>query len=165
MMSKFEDNGGYYIDGVPYMDCKITGEPVKNVSTDATSVIGDKALMSRMYKMFPEEMEEKLNPINQQVVLLGWHWMNEFVDKDGNVFHKGKEQPKLKGTLPPTKVKPPKKKTKRRTKDEILVGSIKRKKRFLKRNYRNKKIFLITTYRGYMSKKKKSQWATTKLSH
>ena len=25
--------------------------------------------------------------------------MNEFVDKDGNVFHKGKEQPKLKGTL------------------------------------------------------------------
>ena len=31
--------------------------------------------------------------------------MNEFVDKDGNVFHKGKEQPELKGTLPPTKVK------------------------------------------------------------
>ena len=36
--------------------------------------------------------------------------MNEFVDKDGNVFHKGKEQPDLKGTLPPTKVKPRKKK-------------------------------------------------------
>ena len=35
----------------------------------------------------------------------GWHFMNEFVDKDGNVFHKGKEQPKLKGTLPPTKIK------------------------------------------------------------
>ena len=42
----------------------------------------------------------------------GWHWMNEFVDKDGNVFHKGKEQPDLKGTLPPTKVKPRKKKKK-----------------------------------------------------
>ena len=39
----------------------------------------------------------------------GWHFMNEFVDKDGNVFHKGKEQPKLKGTLPPTKVKPKRK--------------------------------------------------------
>ena len=38
--------------------------------------------------------------------------MNEFVDKDGNVFHKGKEQPDLKGTLPPTKVKPRKKKKK-----------------------------------------------------
>ena len=42
----------------------------------------------------------------------GWHFMNEFVDKDGNVFHKGKEQPELKGTLKPTKVKPPKKKKK-----------------------------------------------------
>ena len=42
------------------------------------------------------------------------------------------------------------------------LRSIKRKKRFLKRNYRNKKIFLITTYRGYMSKKKKSQWAKYK---
>ena len=43
-MSKFEDNGGYYIDGVPYMDCKITGQPVRNVSTDCKEVIGDKAL-------------------------------------------------------------------------------------------------------------------------
>ena len=42
----------------------------------------------------------------------GWHFMNEYVDKDGNVFHKGKEQPDLKGTLPPTKVKPPKKRKK-----------------------------------------------------
>ena len=42
----------------------------------------------------------------------GWHFMNEYVDKDGNVFHKGKEQPDLKGTLPPTKVKPRKKKKK-----------------------------------------------------
>ena len=42
----------------------------------------------------------------------GWHFMNEFVDKDGNVFHKGKEQPELKGTLKPTKVKPPKKRKK-----------------------------------------------------
>ena len=29
----FEMNGGYFIDGVPYMDCKITGEPVRNVGT------------------------------------------------------------------------------------------------------------------------------------
>ena len=45
--------------------------------------------------------------------------MNEFVDKDGNVFHKGKEQPELKGTLKPTKVKPPKKR-KKLTADEKL---------------------------------------------
>jgi len=55
----------------------------------------------------------------------GWHWMNEFVDKDGNVFHKGKEQPELKGTLKPTKVKPRKKK-KKLTEDQKLKRDIKR---------------------------------------
>ena len=52
-------------------------------------------------------------------------WLNEFVDKDGNVFHKGKEQPDLKGTLEPTKVKPRKKK-KKLTADEKLQRDIKR---------------------------------------
>lgn len=36
----------------------------------------------------------------------GWKFMSEFVDKDGNVFHKGEEQPKLFGKLPPTEIKP-----------------------------------------------------------
>ena len=40
----------------------------------------------------------------------GWQFMKEFVDVQGNVFHKGKEQPKLKGTLKPTEPKPTKKK-------------------------------------------------------
>jgi hypothetical protein len=53
----------------------------------------------------------------------GWHFMNEFVDKDGNVFHKGKEQPELKGTLKPTKVKPPKKR-KKLTADEKLYRDL-----------------------------------------
>ena len=47
--------------------------------------------------------------------------MNEFVDKDGTVYHKGKEMPELKGTLPATVVKP-KKKTKRRSQEEILLA-------------------------------------------
>ena len=50
----FEMNGGYYINGVQYMECKITGDPVRNVSVEATSVIGSRALMARMDKMFPE---------------------------------------------------------------------------------------------------------------
>ena len=58
----------------------------------------------------------------------GWHFMNEYVDKDGNVFHKGKEQPDLKGTLEPTKVKPRKKK-KKLTPDEKLERDIKRWKK------------------------------------
>lgn len=35
----------------------------------------------------------------------GWKFMAEFVDKDGNVYHKGEKQDDLFGTLPPTIVK------------------------------------------------------------
>ena len=72
----------------------------------------------------------------------GWHFMNEFVDKDGNVFHKGVEQPKLKDTLPSTKVKPPKKKTKRRTKEQILIDRHNKKKVALKKAVKKQKDFI-----------------------
>ena len=69
----------------------------------------------------------------------GWHWMAEYVDKDGNVFHKGKEQPELKGTLKPTKVKPPKKR-KKLTKDQKLYKRINdyKKKQKIKKRQKNK---------------------------
>ena len=67
----------------------------------------------------------------------GWHFMNEFVDKDGNVFHKGKEQPELKGTLKPTKVKPPKKR-KKLTADEKLYKRAARYKKKLKAKRKSK---------------------------
>ena len=137
---RFEMNGGYTIDGVAYMDCKITGDPVKNVSTEATSVIGSRALMARLHKMFPEQTK----PIRVKTGRpAGWHWMAEFVDKDGTVFHKGKEQPKLKGTLPPTKVKPvKKKKTKRRTQNQILIDRDKEKKAALKKAIKERDDYL-----------------------
>jgi len=34
----------------------------------------------------------------------GWKFMKEFVDQDGNVYHRGVECPELKGTLEPTKI-------------------------------------------------------------
>ena len=110
----FEKNGGYFIDGVAYMDCKITGEPVANVSTECKSVIGSRAVMGMVGKCF-----QKRNPKKQPTGkdLAGWHFMNEFVDKDGTVFHKGVEQPKLKGTLKPTKVKTKKKLKKNKRRD------------------------------------------------
>ena len=80
----FEMNGGYFIDGVPYMDCKITGEPVKNVSTEATSVIGSRAFMARMDKMFPTEIKPQRVRTGRPS---GWHFMNEFVDKDLSLIH------------------------------------------------------------------------------
>ena len=139
--STFKKNGGYFIDGVAYMDCKITGESVANVSTDIVSVIGSKALMGRLHKMFPES-EPKSKPKTGRPA--GWHWMAEFVDKDGTVYHKGKEVPKLKGTLKPTKIKPKKNNPvkKRRTKEQILLDRHKEKKEALKKAVQKQKDFL-----------------------
>jgi len=133
--STFENNGGYFIDGVAYMDCKVTGEPVKNVSEDSVSVIGSRAVMGMVG--MPDEPKQKVSTGRPA----GWHFMNEFVDKDGNVFHKGKEQPKLKGTLPPTKVQPVKRK-KRRSKEQILLDRQKEKKAALKKAVQKQKDFL-----------------------
>lgn len=35
----------------------------------------------------------------------GWKFFKEFVHEDGRVFHKGEEQPSLRGTLKPTEIK------------------------------------------------------------
>jgi hypothetical protein len=119
---------------------KITGEPVKNVSTDCKSVIGSRALTGLLHKKFPETNKPAYKPTGRPA---GWHWMKEFVDKDGKVYHMGKEQPKLKGTLPPTKVKPVKKKaTKRRTKEQILLAREAEKRAELKKAHQKQKDFL-----------------------
>ena len=140
--STFEKNGGYFIDGIAHMDCKITGEPVANVSTEAVSVIGSRAVLGRVG--IPKEKPSRVSTGRPA----GWHFMNEFVDKDGTVFHKGKEQPDLKGTLPPTKVSAPKKKTKRRTKEEILIARDKEKKAALKKAHKKQKDFLNHKFGG-----------------
>jgi len=139
--STFEKNGGYFIDGIAYMDCKITGEPVANVSTEAKSVIGSRAVLGMVG--LPKEKPTRVSSGRPA----GWHFMNEFVDKDGNVFHKGKLQPDLKGTLPPTKIVP-KKKTKRRTKEEILIARDKEKKAALKKAHKKQKDFLNHKFGG-----------------
>ena len=138
MSKTFEDNGGYFINGVPYMDCKITGEPVRNVSTDTVSVIGNSALTGMLHKKFPDTGKPAYKPTGRPS---GWHFMNEFVDKDGNVFHKGVEQPKLKGTLPPTKVTKAKVKTKRRTQEQILVAKYNEKQK-LKKAFKKQQDFI-----------------------
>ena len=133
--STFEKNGGYFIDGVAYMDCKVTGEPVPNVSEEAVSVIGSRAVMGMVG--MPNEKPKRVSTGRPA----GWHFMNEFVDKDGNVFHKGVEQPKLKGTLPPTKVQPVKRK-KRRSNEQILLDRQAEKKAALKKAVQKQKDFI-----------------------
>ena len=55
----------------------------------------------------------------------GWKFMKEFVATDGTVYHKGIEQPALKGTLPVTVIeaKPEKKKLSKQEK-EIAVQAL-----------------------------------------
>ena len=129
----------YNEKGVRYMMCQC-GEYIP-VDESAVGVKCSREVTRKMMIMFPELHEEK--PRRKSTGRpAGWHFMNEFVDADGNVFHKGKEQPKLKGTLPPTKVKPKKKPVKRRTKEEILLARNAEKKAALKKAVKKQKDFL-----------------------
>ena len=58
----------------------------------------------------------------------GWKFMSEFVDKDGNVYHKGELQQDLFGTLPPTEIKETKKERKRKTSlDDKILSEFKKR--------------------------------------
>jgi hypothetical protein len=116
------------------MICKVCGR-YESVGDEATAV----KCSNCVTRSIPLDKPKGYKPTGRPA---GWHWMNEFVDKDGNVFHKGKEMKKIKGTLPSTKVKLPKKKTKRRSKQDILVARHKEKKAALKKAVQKQKDFL-----------------------
>ena len=108
--------------GIRYMECKVCQSEYVQADEGIVAVTCSMCAMKRCLALKPiDEFFAKKHKKTGRPP--GWHFMNEFVDKDGNVFHKGKEQPDLKGTLKPTKVKPPKKK-KKLTKDEKLYKRI-----------------------------------------
>jgi len=129
-MNKKQKQPTYEEKGVRYMMCQC-GNYI-SVGETAISVTCGRCTNRNIMMKFPELHEEKKKR-EATGRPAGWHFMAEFVDKDGNVFHKGKEQPKLFGTLPTTKVKPPKKKPKRRTKEQILLARHKKKQAALKK--------------------------------
>jgi hypothetical protein len=61
----------------------------------------------------------------------GWKFFKEFVHEDGRVFHKGEEQPNLRGTLPPTEIKTVvnKPRKKKETLDDKISSEIVKKMR------------------------------------
>ena len=127
-----------YTEGsVKYMVCSKCGN-YERVGDEATAVKCSRCVNMAMMNQYPPENKPSYKPTGRPA---GWHWMTEFVDKDGNVFHRGKEQPKLKGTLKPTKVKPAKK-IKRRTRNQILLDHHKEKKSALKKAIQKQKDFL-----------------------
>jgi len=84
-----------------YMECKSCGQ-FTCVSEDTQSTTCHVCVSDGYKEQFGESDQQTNKPTGFH---RGWRWMKEFVHIDGRVFHKGDEQPKLKGTLPPTKVK------------------------------------------------------------
>ena len=124
---------------VKHMSCQICGR-YEAVGDETTAVKCGRCVSMIMMNKYPHEEPKSYKPTGRPA---GWHWMSEFVDKDGNVFHRGKEQPKLKGTLKPTVVKPTKKKRKkRRTKEQMLLAIDAERKAELKKAVQKQKDFL-----------------------
>ena len=123
-------------DGQRWMICKHCQSEYVKVDENTSAITCSSCVIRKTLALKP--MDEFFG--KQRVSTgrpAGWHFMNEFVDKDGNVFHKGKEQPDLKGTLPPTKVKPRKKK-KKLTADQKLFKKAAEHKKRLKAKRKNK---------------------------
>ena len=112
-----EERHSFIEKGQKYLQCKVCCTYQK-VSDDSISITCGRCTITRTLKLWPmDEFFKSTKPKTGRPP--GWHFMSEFVDKDGTVFHKGKEQPELKGTLKPTKVKLLKKR-KKLTADEKL---------------------------------------------
>ena len=78
-----------------YMSCKVCGQ-MTNVGEETTAVTCYQCVNEMVEG--PQISARKVSSGRPP----GWHFMAEYVDKDGNVFHKGIEKPKLKGTLKPS---------------------------------------------------------------
>ena len=119
------------------LPCVKCGRIVDNVGETAVKVTCSYCVL--MSVGLPEE-KKSYTPTGRPP---GWHFMAEFVDKDGNVFHKGVEAKQLKGTLPPTKITKAKvKRVKRRSKEQILIDRHNEKKAALKKAVKKQLDFL-----------------------
>lgn len=99
-----------------YVICYICDITPMTISADAVRGICWRCTQARCGP--PEALLKKKPKVKRQ---RGWHFLAEYVDSEGNVYHKGVEQKELKGTLPPTPEPEPKKKTfKDKKKEEEL---------------------------------------------
>ena len=140
MVKKNKEYSSFHEDGKRYMQCKVCRSEYVQTGEDTVAVTC--SMCTQRLCISQMSLEEMMPSLRKKITTgrpPGWHFMNEFVDKKGNVFHKGKEQPELKGTLKPTKVKPPKKR-KKLTADEKLFKDLKAwKKRKKAKRKQNKK--------------------------
>ena len=125
MVKKNREYMSFTEDGKRYMQCKHCLSEYVSVGENIVAVTCSRCVTRiTTSQMTLEDFYPSWKKQKKTGRPAGWHFMKEFVDKDGNVFYKGKEQPELKGTLKPTKVKPPKKR-KKLTYEEKLQRDIK----------------------------------------
>ena len=90
------------INGKIHMECRCCGS-LREVGGNVTATTCDVCVRESYNAQFPYTPSTGYKPTGKP---RGWAFMKEFVDKGGNVYHRGKEQPGLKGTLKPTIIKP-----------------------------------------------------------
>ena len=138
MVKKKKEYMSFHEDGKRFMQCKVCKSEYVQTGEDAVAVTCSRCVTRITVSQMPLEDFFPSMKIKKTGRPPGWHFMNEFVDKKGNVFHKGKEQPELKDTLSPTKVKPIKKR-KKLTADEKLQRDLKKWNKRKKAKRRAKK--------------------------
>ena len=137
MVKKKQEWMSFHEGGKRYMQCKVCQSEYVQTGEDAVAVTCSRCVQRLCLNH--TSLEDMIPSLKKKTTGKppGWHFMNEFVDKKGNVFHKGKEQPELKGTLKPTKVKPLKKR-KKLTADEKLYKELNKWKKRKKAKRRAK---------------------------
>ena len=80
-----------------YMECKLCGQ-MTPAAEDATAVTCPECVIEMTPYVEKHRRQKSDKP-------RGWQWMNEYIHSDGTVYHRGKEQPHLKGKLKPTEIK------------------------------------------------------------
>jgi hypothetical protein len=78
------------------LECKVCGQDVHNCGATADAVTCSQCVMELYWHA---EDAPKRKSVGYPK---GWKFMKEFVHENGTVYHKGEEQPDLKGTLQPT---------------------------------------------------------------
>lgn len=105
-----------------HMECRICGQMSK-CGEDTTAVTCHDCVQEGLYAQFggPDVTLKKSSGRPR-----GWKWMAVFVDRDGTVFHRGIEQPELKGTLEPSKIKDKGNRLNKKDKEKIKLEAGKR---------------------------------------
>ncbi len=145
-----------------WMTCSVTG-CTKEVLVDENVISVKCSLCTLEMAPLPKHLMTQKKKSEKPA---GWRFMKLFVDKDGNVYHTGVEQTKLKGTLKPSdvdKIREDQKKKREETKkkkelraklkDERLVRQHAKAKK-AKKKAKDKKDGKVTTKKKVIKKKK-----------